>query len=1676
MPYKKISLLSFLVFFLALVNITFFSPDPKIPPPVDLNTPASQTEVLGAQTQAPVIYISNSREGFNLGGVFTQSSLDEPAINLETANETGTATIDVYQATTDNLLNFLIHNDKYEQTQKVDPSAFTKINTVSTQLTTGQNHIVLPTTGEGLWLLRIAFGTKESFVYLLRSEIAAVAKQAGNQIVVWTQNLATKRSVTSASLTTYSLNGAIKPSKNLNLGREGIISYIPSSDLADVGIVTSGTHLALVPMNLRYLNWGYQSTTFKIRSPASRYFIFTDRPLYRPGDTVYFKAIVREDDDARYKVAKGSVKVVAYKDWDTNSAFFEQTLPLSDHGSADGSFILPSALGTGNFRISVSTVPASDLSHDGETYDWDQNQAAFQVEHFRKPEYFLDISTDKRELVAKEDLKFTVTGNYFSGQPLSNQEVKYKVYTANFYEYDFLTDFSQNVDPQNYYYGHWGQKVVEEGQVVLDSIGNAEKIISTGTSANVSTKPQVFSVEVSFTDSSGNPVLARKNVLVYPAEFSIFRHSSFYTGQVNRTFNLPIIIKSRTTTRVKDIKISSSIVRQSWIEKPLEPGQKYPSYSYETETLSPVYATTDQLGKATLSFTPTKTGSYTFSVFAVDAKGNQVSKDFYTWVSEIDRPATVTQNYQMLKIESDKKEYLPGDTVNLKVWSDIPDSDILLSLERGRVDRFQVVKMSGKSQIVPVKLDVDHVPNIFAVISSFSDSAFHTNSVNLAVSAQEKRLQVKLAPSASRYGPGQTAVIDIQTLNSQGKPTPAEVSIWAVDKAIFELSTSNLPDIFNRYWTNRTNQTSTTNSLESIFVNTAEMGGCFPAGTKVAVSPNSTRPIETINPGDTVLTRVSPASSKQVSAVVKSVHKTRVDGYLVINTDLKITPNHILLVNGIWQTASVIQVGDYLTGISGQPIEVTSVEWLGLPTEVYNLEVADYHTFIASGYYVHNEKGAGDTRSVFKDTAYWNPTVRTDKDGQGRIAFKLPDNLTTWTVAAVAATPSTLVGQNTVEIVTSKEVITRLMLPNILRVGDNLYISSLTHNFTPSALTFQTRLEFDSGEIVSQPSLTHPPLSPNAILTSSWQIKPQKENPEAKITAESKSDTGKGDTIIATIPVLAFGFTDTTTHVGTDNQTYSFEIPPDTNLAKSQVTVSLSANLLGTLPSAMKYLIGYPYGCVEQTTSRLIPALIAKANLDLFYDAISQKDIANIIDTGIARLSALQTPSGGWGWWSEDTPSPYTTAYVLENLDAAKKDVVTVPDYLFNQAFEYFKNSTFTDNFSKVYQTYVLNLLGRSEKTQVTQFTDIGPTTLAYAVLANILAGNTNPDTNGYNKLIALSQTAGETVYWPTDTQIPYPSIETSTALAIRAIIAQNTNRDLAVKASRYFLVRRQGNYWANTHATAQLIKSIVALHKTGSESNPDFAYTVKIGDRTISLGRISSAVQTIKDVVIPQDLIKPGPLKIEVLKDGVGQLYSVAGLQAFRTDPGASAVTKTLTLTREYVNDKGAQFSLGVGDIVTVKLAVTGLPPDSKYLVVEDDLPSGMIPVNTRLKNESPEASSFWVNKEYTQNGVILSSSQPLANPVFTYKARVIAEGVFQVPPASAQLMYQPEVYARTGVSTLTTNRFSESPSVVQKVQEAVSKSPFLNPIFLLVVSLTALTLGTFFISRWKKLKSKPL
>ena len=1601
-----------------------------------------QPAIAAGDQQRPRVYLSGESNQYGWGGVVSLSAADEPSIIIDSYNISGTADVDIYQAKADDLLNFLTHDEKNNQIKKeIDLSSMKLLAAKKQEIgnlspdQSNNSKLFMPSEASGILLVNLKIGSIDEKIFVVRSGIGIVVKESEKEFIFWAQNFKTKRSVGGGSVKLYNLLNGKKAISEAKFDNDGIAKAPLSSD-ADIAIFEKDGTVSLIPLNLNYINSEYNYRSFQNNTAKSKYFIFTDRPIYQPGDTVYFKSILRDDRDAVYSLPSGVAGVEAYKGWDKDKVtIFSKSYQISSSGAVSGEFKLPDDMSVGFYNLKIQR-PQDQVNTE---FPWMMGrmgmmgrdsysiagEISFDVEYYQKPEYSVEVSAPHSEYIAGDQLIFDVKGSYFSGQPAARQTVNYKVYSSPFYDYEYYQYAKEELSDEYRYYGWSSGKEVKSGQAELDANGRAS--IDIGKAETEGNKTQVYTIEAELNDESNLPSFDRKNILVHSGEFSILRSNFQYGFEIGEKTELEFMLLSHRAGNIADIPIDFKIHRNDWAWNSASK-----TYNSESEDLPDMKIATNSQGKAILEFLPEKRGYYEMTALSIDGEGNQIKNKFYLWA--YDDGGYYSSADSKISVAADKKNYAPGETAELTITSTIPDRDVFLSLERGWLRRFEVVKMSGGAAKVKVPLAESDMPNIFAHVSGFSNSELEGGEADIEVSSAGKKIKATLQADKEKYGPGDTVSLNIHTTDNAGDPISAEAAVWAVDKALFELVSDNRQDVFNSFWSKRYNSTSSSHSLRQITSFNAEGGGCFAENTKILMSDGSRKNIEDVKIGDYILTRKNERDQKLVKAKVMGTHKAEVDGYLIFNGQLKITPNHILFANGDWQPAGDIQIGDTLADADGKIIAVDSIEWQQGKFSVYNLTIENQHSFFADNIWVHNNKDGG-ARTVFKDAAYWNPSIRTNSEGNAKVSFKLPDNLTTWVIQGIAATDDTKVGEAKIEIAVSKNVFIRPILPNILREGDKITISALAHNFTDMDRTFDASLSFDSGEVLNSKQQVIVKVGESAQIF--WPVRPIQISESAKLSfsIKDKNDGKIVDAVVKEIPVRVFGFFETRAIPPEENNKNTYKISPaaGTDIAKSSIKISLASTLVGSLPAAAEYLIAYPYGCMEQTTSRFVPVVIAKENPEFFKEVLEDKNLDAMIKSGVKRLISHQKYNGSWGWWMGDQSDTAVSAYVLEYLLKAKQAGVDFNQEIIGRAQGFFEQSRPEGKIPGIYRKYALALLGSDvDKGQITEFGDLQSDALAIAVLANIKNGHTDPGTNGLKELINSGKEENNMMHWETGGAERFGSIDASTALALRALIAGKADRAIAEKAARFLVNNRVLNYWSNSYATAQIIQALVDFSKTGSEATPSYSYTVKLDGKIIKEGKFGKFNDSDSIIIPASDINKDGS-GLELSQEGDGQLYATAIATEFLSDRNAPEKSQGLEIERSYANSKGINYSIGVGDIVNVRLKIKGSHKGANHLVIEDILPSGMVPINQKFKNEqygqgSSDYYDGFYGGEITEEGMILPIDYVSGDSMtYGYKARVISEGIFDALPAKASYMYQPEINGRTKVDKVVIGAQSE-------------------------------------------------
>src|SRR5262249_19786958 len=232
-------------------------------------------------------------------------------------------------------------------------------------------------------------------------------------------------------------------------------------------------------------------------------------------------------------------------------------------------------------------------------------------------------------------------------------------------------------------------------------------------------------------------------------------------------------------------------------------------------------------------------------------------------------------------------------------------------------------------------------------------------------------------------------------------------------------------------------------------------------------------------------------------------------------------------------------------------------------------------------------------RKNFKDTASWIPELITDGNGGVSASVVLPDNLTTWRATVRGVNMGTDIGETTQKIVVTQDIIARLALPRFYTEGDQGEVSAIIHNYSDKTQTVHLTLW------MSDQFKTNTGLAQNLTIEKDkagrfiWPVTITKAG-TGVVRIKARGETS-GDALERSLPINTFGIPMFTSNSGvlTDaNPAVDIPLAADAG-PSSKLSVSLAGSTIGQVKGSFSSLIEYPYGCTEQTMSRLVPSVVA---------------------------------------------------------------------------------------------------------------------------------------------------------------------------------------------------------------------------------------------------------------------------------------------------------------------------------------------------------------------------------------------------------------------------------------------------------------------------------------------------
>lgn len=989
----------------------------------------------------------------------------------------------------------------------------------------------------------------------------------------------------------------------------------------------------------------------------------TDRPVYRPDQPVRFKFWIRkaqyDQEDASPFAGEAYAVIVKNPKGDT---VFEKTFTTDTFAGLDGEFPLPKDAALGQYY--------AYLSKDGGS----QGGMHFRVEEYKKPEFEVSIDAPAEPVMLGETIKATIKAKYYFGAPVKQGKVTYTIkrsgaqadwYPEGRWDWFYGPGYWWFAGDYLWYPGwhEWGcraplgwwwpqhqdpPELIARNETTVGEDGTVAITIDTRLAKELhGDSDHRYEITAEVTDASRRTIVGQGTVLVARQPFKVYAWVD------------------RGHYRVGD-PVKADFLAQTLDRKPVPGAGALTLYrvtyrrgeAVETAVQNWPLATGVE-GRATQLLKASQAGQYRLAYKVTDARGHTMEGG-YVFLVRGEGFDGHEFRFNDIELTPDRREYAPGDKIRLMINADKPGATVLLFVRpaNGVYLPPKVLRLTGKSTVEELDVTKKDMPNFFVEAITVYDGTLHTQTREIIVPPEQRVLNVDVQPSATTYKPGEQASVKVKVTDFFGKPYAGSLVMSVYDKAVEYISGgSNVPEIRAFFWKwRRHHNPSTESSLARQFYNLVSPG-VLAMETVGVFGETGADDLDAAGPfgGNVRPTRMMKSAGGRLGMAMGEAAPMMADA-----------PD-------IGGTATLDQVAK-------------SEESGGAVAEVQPT-----------------------VRKEFADTAFWTGALTADADGNAAVTFKMPENLTGWKVRTWAMGHGTKVGESSIEVVTTKNLLLRLQAPRFFVEKDEVVLSANIHNYLKTAKSVRAVLDLEGGCLIAMDSTNRTVrVEAGGEQRVDWRVKAVGEG-EAVIRMKALSDE-ESDAMEMRFPVRVHGMLKTDSYCGVvrpegSNATVTLVVPDQRRVEQSVLEIRYSPTLAGALVDALPYLVDYPYGCTEQTLNRFLPTVLVQKTLrDMGVDLKAVRDkrtnlnaqeigndkeraaqwkrgnppnpgagernpvfdeavVNDMVREGVKALTDMQLADGGWGWFSGygEHSWAHTTAYVVHGLQMAKAGGATVP-------------------------------------------------------------------------------------------------------------------------------------------------------------------------------------------------------------------------------------------------------------------------------------------------------------------------------------------------------------------------------------------------------------------------------
>ena len=681
---------------------------------------------------------------------------------------------------------------------------------------------------------------EEHLSVLQVTDLAITAKLSRHGSLVWVTRLSSGTPVAGADVEIRE-GGRVLGSYRAN--DQGLVT-VPPKDFAPIVEDYRKPPTAVVVARAGG-DWSYRRVASFIESwrvPAPASFsgqdatygmLFSDRGLYRPGDTVRLKGIVRRHSKSGNEVVSGKSFDVA-----VSSPLGEVASQARVTTTQFGTFALdvkvPRGAALGSWRVTSEDLAgqsarrAAAANETGGRLD-----GSFEVAEYRPAEFEVTVEPARPAFIRGDRGKWRVGAEYLFGAPMARAETRFTL-TREATSFappnsdGFVT--SDDAFVADRFDTFPRAATLRSQSIVLDAHGAAA--IEEALSLSAQRGPELVTLDAEVTDISRQSIAGRAATLVHPAEYYVgLAYPERYFLESPGKVDARVVALSPEGRKLAGKIVKVELVQRRWTLARQKAGDATHAVSTPVDKVTAsCTVSTDAARPAPCTLAVDEGGYYILHATSQDARHNAIGASMGLFAIGKGMSSWGDRDDQQVELAFDRKSYRVGETARVLVKSPFPEAEALVTVERAGIHRSERRRLKGPTQAVEIPVTADLMPNAFVGVHlirgrsspavrgkpDVGRPAYRMGYGELRVDSSAKRLKVDVRSDKDGYAPGQNITVDLQVRDAEGKPRRAEVTLYAADEGVLSLIGYKTPDPYGVFTAPRVLEVATLEAREAL--------------------------------------------------------------------------------------------------------------------------------------------------------------------------------------------------------------------------------------------------------------------------------------------------------------------------------------------------------------------------------------------------------------------------------------------------------------------------------------------------------------------------------------------------------------------------------------------------------------------------------------------------------------------------------------------------------------------------------------------------------------------------------------------------------------------------------------------------------------------------------------------